>query len=108
MTLGAHEVPVLIELRPMQDVVVTDFFIGIETEPALAAFFLWPDIPGNRKRLHASVWKLDQVLLKRIDAEGIFHLKGSELSVGSVRLDKILAVLPEETRADAVIVEGCV
>ena len=39
MTLGAHEVPVLIKLRPMQNVVVPDIFTGIEMKPALPAFF---------------------------------------------------------------------
>ena len=39
MTLGAHEVPVLIKFRPMQNVVVPDIFTGIKMKPALPAFF---------------------------------------------------------------------
>src|SRR6187401_3264355 len=105
MTLGAHEIPVLIELCPMQHVVVADFFIGIEMEPPLPAPFLCARVPGDRKSLHAAVRKLDQILLQRIDAESVLHLESGELSVWSIRLDKILAILTEETRADAVIVE---
>src|SRR5262249_13184876 len=36
VALGAHEVPVLVQPGPMQDVVVLDLFVGIEMEPALA------------------------------------------------------------------------
>src|SRR6185369_4313247 len=41
VALGAHEIPVLVQLGPMQDVVVADLLIGIEVEPALAALVLW-------------------------------------------------------------------
>src|SRR5262245_14160913 len=105
MTFGAHEIPVLIELGPMQDIVVVDFFIGIEMEPPLPALFLWAGIPGDRERLHAPVRKLDQVLLQRIDAEGVFHLENCELSIGSVCFDQRLAIPSKEARTDAVIIE---
>src|SRR5215813_9439683 len=105
MTFGAHEIPVLIELGPMQNIVVADFFIGIVMEPALSALFLRPGIPGNRQSLHASVRKFDQVLLQRIDAERVLHLENCELSIGSVRFDQILSVPAEKTRTDTVIIE---
>src|SRR5215211_5127975 len=37
VALGAHEVPVLVQPGPMQDVVVLDLFVRVEVEPALAA-----------------------------------------------------------------------
>ena len=40
MTFGAHEVPVLVQLGPMQGVVMADILVGIEMEPALAAAIL--------------------------------------------------------------------
>ena len=106
MALGAHEVPVLVQLGPVQDVVVTDLLVGIEVEPALAARFLRPAVPGDRQRLQAAVRKLDQVLLERIEAKRVLDLERGELAVGSVGFDQKLAVLAKEARAHAVVVEG--
>src|SRR5262249_40099521 len=46
VTLRAHEVPVLIELGPVQDIVVLDLLVRVEMEPALAAVILRPAVPG--------------------------------------------------------------
>src|SRR3954467_13008763 len=51
VALGAHEVPVLVQLGPMQDIVVADLLMGIEVEPALAAVVLRTAVPGDRQRL---------------------------------------------------------
>ena len=40
-------------------------------EPALATSVTWARIPGNTQRLEPTVWKFDEVLLKRIDAKRI-------------------------------------
>src|SRR6266436_1876042 len=48
VTFRAHEVPVLVQLSPMQDVVVLDLLVRVEMEPALAAFVLGPAVPGER------------------------------------------------------------
>src|ERR1700750_1027177 len=106
MALGAHEIPILIELGPMQDVVVADLLAGIEVEPALPAFVLWPRVPGDRQRLDAAVGKFDQVLLQRIDAERVFDVENGELAVRAVGLDAKLSVLAEEARRHAEIREG--
>ena len=106
MAFGAHEVPVLIELGPMQDVVVFDVLFRVEVKPALAALVLGPRIPGERERLHAAVGKFDEVLLQRIEAEGVFHFERGELAVRPVGLDEELAVLAKEARRHAVIVEA--
>jgi hypothetical protein len=47
MALRAHEVPILTELRPMQDVVVLDLLIRVEMEPVLAALLFRPAVPGQ-------------------------------------------------------------
>ncbi len=99
VALGAHEIPVLVELRPVQDVVVADFFIGIEVEPALSALVLRPAVPGDPQRLQAPVGKFDQILLQGIDAERVFDLEFGGLAVRPVGLDHELAVAPEEARA---------
>src|SRR5262249_39839303 len=53
----------------------------------------------------AAVGEFDQVLVQRIDAEGIFHLERGELAVGSVGLDEEFPLLAEEAGVHAVIVE---
>ena len=83
-----------------------DFLIGIEMEPALAALVLRPAVPGERERLQTSVGKLDQILLQRIDAEGVLDLEDGELAVGPIGLDQELSVLAEEARVHAEIVEA--
>ena len=106
MTFGAHEVPVLVQLGPVQDVVVTDLLVRIEVEPALAALCLRSAVPGHRQGLQAAVGKLDQVLLQRIDAEGVFDLESGKLAIGSVGFDQKFAVVAKEARAHTVVVEG--
>jgi hypothetical protein len=71
MTFGAHEIPVLIEFRPVQNVVVPDVLVRIEMEPTLAVLVFRSAVPCNRQSLQPSVRKFDQVLLKRIHAEGV-------------------------------------
>ncbi len=106
MTLGAHEIPVLVQLGPVQEIVVLDLFVGVEMEPALAALVLRPRVPGERQRLQPAVREFDEILLQGIDAESVFHLEGGELAVGPVGLDQELAVLAEEARMHSVIVEA--
>src|SRR3954447_5770147 len=106
VALGAHEVPVLVQLGPMQDIVVADLLMGIEVEPALAAVVLRSAVPGDRQRLQAAVRERDQVLLQRLDAEGVFHLERGELSIGSVGLDEEPAVLAEKAGWHAVVLKA--
>ena len=105
MTLRAHEVPVLIELGPVQDVVVLDLLVRIEMEPALTALALGPAVPGDRQSLQPAIGECDEILLQRVDPERVLDFEGGELSVWSVGLDKKLPVLAEETGMHAVIVE---
>src|SRR5271169_1708873 len=98
MAFGAAKIPVLLQPRPMQWVVVPDRFVGIEMKPALTALGLGPLIPGDRQRLQASAGKCDQVLLQWIDAESVFDLEVRHLAVVSVGVDQELPVMAEEAR----------
>src|SRR6266851_3952680 len=106
VALGAHEIPVLIELGPVQYVVVLDLFIGIKMKPALTALLPRPAVPGNRKRLYPAIGKFDQILLQGINAERVLHLEGRKFAVGAVGLDEKLAISLEEAGMDAEIVEA--
>src|SRR5262249_12899666 len=99
-------VPILIELGPVQDVVVLDLLIRVEVEPALAALVLRPGVPGERQRLYPSVGKLDEILLQRVDTERVLDFEDGERSIRSVGLYEELPVLAEETGVHAVIVEA--
>ena len=83
-----------------------DLLVRIEMKPALSALFLRAAVPGDRQRLHPPVREFDQILLQRIDPEGVFHLEGGELSVRAVGLDKKFAALAEKAGAYAVIIEA--
>src|SRR5262245_27970662 len=48
MALRAHEVPILVELRPMQKVVVANLLVGIEMKPALTTLVPRSTVPGER------------------------------------------------------------
>ncbi len=71
----------------------------------LAALRLGPGVPGERQRLQPSVGECDQILLQRIDAEGVFDLEQGELAVRPVGFDPKFAVAAKEARSHAVIVE---
>ena len=51
MAIRAHVIPVLIQLGPMQRVVVLDLLVRVEVKPALAPLLLWAAVPGDRQRL---------------------------------------------------------
>src|SRR5262249_20437166 len=103
---GAHEVPVLVQLGPMQDVVVLNLLVRIEVKPPLPALLLRSAVPGDRQRLQPAVGKFDEVLLQRLDAEGVLYLERGELAVRAIGLDEKLSVLAEEAGVHPVIVES--
>ncbi len=106
MAFRAHEVPVLVQLGPVQDVIGADVFVRVEVKPTLAAFVPWPAVPCDRQCLDSPVGKPDQVLLKRIDAERIFHFEDGEPAVRPVGLHQKFSVLAEETRAHPGVFES--
>ena len=105
VTVRAHEVPVLRTPGPVQFVAEIDLLVRVLPEPALAARFLGPRIPGQRERLQASARQLDQVLLQRLDAEGVLDFEVGELAVGAVGADEEPAVAREEVRCNALVGE---
>ena len=106
VALRAHEIPVLVQLGPVQHVVVLDLLARIEMEPALPALLLRPGVPGDRERLQPAVGKFDEILLQRIDAEGVLYFKRGELAVRPIGLDKKLAVLAEEAGMHTIMVDA--
>src|SRR5215831_15968164 len=106
VALRAHEVPVLVQLGPMQDIVVLDLLVRIEMEPALAALLPRAGVPGDQERLQPAIREFDEILLQRI--ESVFHLEGGELAVGAVGLDEIFPVLAKEARLHPVMTETCI
>src|SRR5262245_24756807 len=106
VALRAHEVPVLVQLGPMQDVIVLDLLVRIEMEPALSALLLRAGVPGDRERLQPSVREFDEILLQRIDPKGVFHLERGELAVSPVGLDEELPIATEEAGMYAVIIKA--
>ena len=105
VALGAHEVPVLVQLGPVQEIVVADFFVRIEVKPTLAPLVFRAAVPGDGEGLQSSIGKFDQVLLQRIEAERVLDLEHAELAVRPVGLDQEFSVLAEEARAHAVVVK---
>ena len=92
----------------MQNVVVADVLVRIEMEPALAAFVLRPAVPGNRQSLQSSIGKFDQVLLKRIHAECVFHLDTLPACRQVRRSRQKFPVLAKEPGLDLEILKTCI
>ena len=105
MAFGALQRPVLVAPGPVQRVLVVDLLAGLQVEPALAALILRPGIPGDRQRLVTPAGKGDQVLLQRIDAEGVGDLVVGELAVGAVGADHELVAALEEAGFDFLVPE---
>src|SRR5262249_34148205 len=106
VALRTHEIPVLVQLGPMQDVIVLDLLGRIEMEPALSALLLRAGVPGDRERLQPSVREFDEILLQWIDPQGVFHLERGELGVRPVGLDEEFPALAEEAGMYAVIIKA--
>ena len=102
VAIGAHEVPVLRALRPVQLVAEIQLLVRILAEPALTARGFRARVPAHRQCLQASARQLDQVLLKRLDTERVLDFEIGELAVGSVGAHEELVVAPEEARRHAV------
>ena len=106
MAVGAHVVPVLLPLRPVQLVRVVDALAGVEVEPALAAGGLRPRIPGDGQGLQPSAADVHEVLLQRVHAEGVAHLEIGQLPVRAVGAHHESPVAAEEPARDAEVREA--
>src|SRR3954447_3952953 len=103
MAGGALIVPGLVASGPVQSVAGMKLLSRIQVEPALAALFLWPRIPGDAERLQASSRQADQVLLQRIDAECVGHIVVVRLTVGSLGPHREPPIGTGECRGHAIL-----
>jgi hypothetical protein len=82
VALGAHRVPAAGGTGPVQHVARRDGFFGMEVEPALTALAGGPRVPGDAESLQAPPGERNQVLLERLDAEGVRDLELAPLALG--------------------------
>src|SRR5262249_23090547 len=93
----AHRVPALIAAGPGEHVAGRRLLVGIEMEPSPCGY-----VPRDRERLEPAAGLREQILLQRIDPEGVRDLEVGERAIGSVGVDDELPVATEEARDDAV------
>jgi len=70
MALRTHGIHVLVKPCPVQRIAMGNFLIGIEVKPALPF-----RVPSNGEALKSAAWKFDQILLQRLDTEGVLDLE---------------------------------
>src|SRR5262245_14649879 len=90
---------------PMQRVAGFELLAGIEVEPALTALLFRPAIPGDAKRLQPPAWERDQVLLKRIDPEGVGDRIVVQRAVRAIGADHEPVTATEESCRDTKMLE---
>src|SRR5262245_62094295 len=100
VAVRAHEVPVLPEPGPVQWIGRRDPLAGIQVEPPLSPGGFWPGIPGNAQRLQAPARHRYQILLERIESEGVADFEVSEFTVAAVGTDVEPPVALVEGRRD--------
>src|SRR5262249_9614611 len=66
-------VPVVGRRRPVELVARSDALVGVQVKPASAASLLRARIERESKRLQMAVPDVDQILLQRLDPEGVLH-----------------------------------
>ncbi len=105
VALGAHRVPDLVAPRPVERIAGGDPLVRVEVEPAPAALFRGPGVPGDSERLQAPAGKPDQILLQVLDAEGVEDLVLGGLPVRPLGLDEEPAIPLVEAGRDAELCE---
>ena len=106
VAVGAHVVPVLQEPGPVEDIAVVDLLSRVQVEPALPAGRRRAAVPRDAEGLIAPAGKLDQVLLQRLDPEGVGDPVVAQGAVWTVRPHEVLPVAREEGRGHAVLGEA--
>ncbi len=71
VALRAHRVPTLVGAGPVERIARRDLLVRIEMEPAPPSPLGGPAVPGPAQRLQPAAGKLDEVLLQRLDTEGV-------------------------------------
>ena len=103
VALDAHEVGVLLGLRPVEPVAVVDPLAVVEVEPLLAG-----DVPGRAVDLQAAVVHREQILLERLEADGEGDGVIDGRAVGARRLDPVGALGEMEASRLHVGAEGAI
>jgi len=100
------EVPGLVDPGPMQRITSLRRLIGIEMEPALPALIGGPGVPRGAERLDPAVRQRDQILLQRVDAEGVADLEVVEVPIRRIGGDEEFPVTLEKPRSHAGVDEA--
>ena len=98
VAVGASVVPIVARAGPVERVAWLDVFLGLEVEPALPALRFGSRVPRDGKGLQAAGLELDEVLLERLDTEGVEDGKLGELAVRAQGFHEVAAVPLEEAR----------
>lgn len=75
VTVRAHVIPVIRPATPMERIGRGNRFPGPQVEPSLPALVFGSGIPGECKGLQPTVSSVEQVLLQRLNAKGVFDRK---------------------------------
>jgi hypothetical protein len=89
----------------VQRVAGLELLVRVELEPALAALPFRTAVPGDADCLQPSARKRDQVLLQRIDPEGVADLILVERAVGALRTHQELGTGAREGGGNAEMFE---
>ncbi len=98
MAVGTLVVPVLVNAAPVHGVAGLGALFGEEMKPALASIRLGAAVPADAKRLLASIWQADQILLQRGDADHMSYRCGEGLTIGAFGADADFLFVLAETR----------
>ena len=107
MAIRAHAVPVLVAASPVQGVIGGKALAWVEREPALPALPLGSAVPSDGQGLQAPPGQGYQILLQRIVAEGVEHLKICRSTVFIFGIDEKTTLLAEEACRYPGLVELC-
>lgn len=106
VTIGTHEVPVLIDSGPMKRIFAGYFLCWIEKKPTAATLIARTAIPRDAQSLELASWHLNQVLLERIDAKCEFDFVIMERTVGTICSYPEFRTLAVKRRSDTQISEA--
>ena len=88
----------------MQRIAGLELPARIKGKPALGAVLLWPAVPGNAERLRPS-WERNQILLQRVDPEGVGDRIAAQRTVRAVGPDQELGAVAEKGGCDPEMLE---
>jgi hypothetical protein len=105
VAVGALVVPGLVAPGPVQSIAGLELLAGVKVEPPLAALLFRPAVPGDTERLQPSTRERDQILLQRIDAEGVGDRIVLQCAVRTVGADHVFVAVAEEGGFDPKMLE---